>query len=92
MNNKAGIYIYKQNGDYLYVGKAKLLYDRIKSHYIESFSTVPGDTKDMRWHRFFSHHQDVLEIYWKEFQSEEERQMVEMILIKILKPSFLTFK
>jgi len=64
----------------------------MKSHYIESFSTVRGDTKDMRWHRFFSQNQGELEVFWKEFQTEEERQLVEILLTNILKPAFLTFK
>jgi hypothetical protein len=92
VEKRAGIYIYMKNGNCLYIGKAKLLYDRIKSHYIESFSPVAGDTKDMRWHRFFSQHQGELEVYWKEFESEEERQIVEVLLTKILQPTFLKFK
>jgi hypothetical protein len=92
VEKRAGIYIYFKNEKCLYIGKAKQLYDRIKSHYIESFSTVPGDTKDMRWHRFFSQHQDEVEIFWKEFQSEEERQIVEILLTKLLKPIFLEYK
>lgn len=92
VERKAGIYVYKKKDNCLYIGKAKLLYDRIKSHYIESFSPVPGDTKDMRWHRFFSQHQGELEIYWKEFQSEEERQLIELLLTKLLQPVFLTYK
>jgi excinuclease UvrABC nuclease subunit len=92
VNKRAGIYIYMKNEKCLYIGKAKLLYDRIKSHYIESFSPVPGDTKDMRWHRFFSQYKGEIEIYWKEFQSEEERQIIEMILTKILQPIFSTFR
>jgi hypothetical protein len=75
----------------LYIGKAKLLYDRLKSHYIESFSPVPGDTKDMRWHRFFSSHQGELTVYWKEFEDEEDRQLVEIILTRLYKPAFIDF-
>lgn len=76
----------------MYVGKAKSLLNRIKSHYIESFSPVSGDTKDMRWHRFFSQYQGELLIYWKEFEREDERQLIEIILTKFLKPIFLGFK
>ncbi|MBY6760906.1 hypothetical protein HYH84_08080 [Clostridium botulinum] len=35
-------------------------------YYIESFSPVSGDTKDMCWHRFFSTYQGEVQIYWKE--------------------------
>jgi len=92
VEKKAGIYVYMKDQKCLYIGKAKMLFNRIKSHYIESFSPVPGDTKDMRWHRFFLKYQGEVQIYWKEFNSEEERQLVEMILTKLLKPTFLTFK
>ncbi|MBF8983990.1 GIY-YIG nuclease family protein [Lutibacter sp. B2] len=92
VEKRAGIYVYMKNGKCLYIGKAKLLYNRIKSHYIESFSPVSGDTKDMRWHRFFSQHQGEVEIYWKKFQSEEERQLVEILLTKLLQPIFLKYK
>lgn len=92
VDKRAGIYVYMKDGECIYIGKAKLLYDRMKSHYIESFSPVPGDTKDMRWHRFFSHHQGEVEVFWKEFESEQERQVVEILLTKILEPVFLSFK
>jgi excinuclease UvrABC nuclease subunit len=92
VQKKAGIYVYIKNGKCMYIGKAKLLYDRIKSHYIECFSPVPGDTKDMRWHRFFSQNQGEVEVYWKEFKTEEERKIIEMLLTKILNPIFLSFK
>lgn len=88
VNKKAGIYIYVKDGELLYIGKARLLYDRIKSHYIECFSPVPGDTKDMRWHRFFSQYQGEVEIYWKEFETEDERKVVEMLLTRVLNPIF----
>lgn len=92
VGKKSGIYVYKKRDEYLYIGKAKLLFDRIKSHYIESFSPVPGDTKDMRWYRFFSMYQGEVQIYWKEFETEEERQLVEIILTKLLNPIFISFK
>lgn len=92
VKQKSGIYIYMKDDKCLYVGKAKFLFSRIKSHYIESFSPVSGDTPDMRWHRFFLKHQGEVEIYWKEFQSEDERVIIERILTKLLRPVFLTFK
>jgi excinuclease UvrABC nuclease subunit len=91
VKDHSGIYIYKKDNELLYIGKAKLLYDRLKSHYIESFSPVPGDTKDMRWHRFFSSHQGELTVYWKEFEDEEDRQLVEIILTRLYKPAFIDF-
>lgn len=46
----------------------------------------------MWWHRFFSQYQGEVTIYWKEFQSEEERQLVEILLTKLLQPIFLKYK
>lgn len=92
VGKKAGIYIYIKEEKILYIGKAKELNNRIKSLYIESFSTVPGDTKDNRWHRFFSEHQGEVNVLWKEVETEEERQIIELILTRMLKPTFLSFK
>jgi excinuclease UvrABC nuclease subunit len=92
VGKKAGIYIYKKDDYILYIGKARELKVRLNSHYIESFSTVHGDTKDNRWHRFFSQHKGEMNILWKEVETEEERQIVELILTRILKPVFLEFK
>jgi excinuclease UvrABC nuclease subunit len=92
VQKKSGIYVYRKNRNCIYIGKAKLLFDRLKSHYIESFSPVPGDTRDMRWHRFFSQNQGEVEVHWKEFETEEERQLVELLLTKVLKPDFIFFK
>ncbi len=92
VGKKAGIYIYIQDEKILYIGKAKELNNRIKSHYIESFSTVPGDTIDNRWHRFFSQNQGKVKVLWKEIETEDERKIIEFILTRILKPTFLSFK
>lgn len=92
VGKKAGIYIYIKDEKIIYIGKAKELNNRIKSHYIESFSTVHGDTKDNRWHRFFSQHQGEVNVLWKEVDTEEERQIIELLLTRILKPTFLSFK
>ncbi len=92
VGKKAGVYIYIKDKSILYIGKAKGLNNRLKSHYIESFSTVPGDTKDNRWHRFFSQHQGEVNVLWKEVETEEERQIIEIILTHIMKPVFLSFR
>ncbi len=42
--------------------------------------------------RFFSQNQGVVEIYWKEFETEDERKVVETLLTKILNPTFLSLK
>lgn len=92
VGNKAGIYIYIKDKNVIYIGKAKVLNIRIKSHYVESFSTVPGDSKTNRWHRFFMQNQGDVKILWKEIDKEEDRQIVEMILTNKYKPTFLSFR
>ncbi|PRR84523.1 GIY-YIG nuclease family protein [Clostridium vincentii] len=94
VGNKSGIYIYMKDGDYLYIGKAKPLSNRIRNHYVESYKPIPDNCpkEKSRWDRFFAEYNGEVEIYWREFESEEERQLVEIILTKLLKPVFLTFK
>lgn len=83
-----GIYAYKQEERWLYVGKGAPLFGRLKSHYRESFEPVPGDTKDNQWHRFFSSHTGRLTIYWTQVDSETDRQVFELALREVLKPVF----
>ncbi len=94
VGDKSGIYVYKKDDEYLYIGKAKPLFKRIKDHYIESFKPIPEGTepKNSRWDRFFSEHSGEIEIYWKEFETEEERQLIEIILTKLLNPKFINFR
>lgn len=92
VGNKAGIYIYKKDDIILYIGKSGRLYDRMKSHYIESFSTVRGDTETQRWHRFFSLNQENLTVLWKEVDTEIERQLIKLVLTNKLNPVFNSFK
>ena len=86
VKKKRGLYAYKKDGKLLYVGKAKSLFGRIKSHYIESFEEVKGDTKEKSryganlWHRFFEKHSGEVEIYWQELEDEKERQIIEKMI------------
>src|SRR5690606_21767249 len=60
-----GLYLYaRANDEVLYIGKAKSLYGRLKSHFLESFQPVGGDTKHQTWHRFFSAYPERLDVYW----------------------------
>ena len=83
-----------KDGDFIYIGKDKPLSNRIRNHYVESYKPIPDNCpkEKSRWDRFFAEYNGEVEIYWREFESEEERQLVEIILTKLLKPVFLTFK
>ncbi|MBI2969008.1 MAG: GIY-YIG nuclease family protein [Bacteroidetes bacterium] len=87
---KSGLYLYKKDKRILYIGKAKSLKDRIKSHYRESYKEVPGDRKDKGFHLFFSAKKNCgpVEIYWIEVASEDERIIFEAMLQYILNPEF----
>jgi len=91
VSGKNGLYIYEKDGTILYIGKGKPLFDRIKNHYISSYQEVSGDTKDKKWHRFFSANQGKLRIYWRELEDEETRQVIEKMLSYILTPVFELF-
>jgi len=80
---KSGLYLYKKDGAYLYIGKGAPLFNRLKSHYRESFRKVPGDTKNNKWHRFFSSNVGKVTIYWKEVSDETDRRIFELALTRI---------
>lgn len=93
VDNADGLYVYaKEHGAVLYVGKAKPLKSRIWSHYLESFQPVKGDTRDNRWHRFFSSHQGPVTVYWAEIGDEDIRQITERMLTLELTPLFPRFQ
>lgn len=93
IGNSDGIYIYTDNtGSVLYVGKGKPIWKRAVSHYRESFRRVPGDTKDQRWHRFFSANQGMLNLHWRQIDAESDRRIIELMLQDILAPTFDRFR
>lgn len=92
ISGKNGLYIYEKDGVIIYVGKGKPIFSRIRNHYISSYQKVSGDTKDDRWHRFFSSHRGNLKIYWKTVEGEEMRHIYEMMLHHVLNPKFNSFK
>jgi len=51
---KGGIYAYQNaRNELLYIGKGVNIFNRVFSHYRESFGRFSGDRKGV-WHRFFS--------------------------------------
>jgi|SRR3989344_8279676 len=94
VGTNSGLYIYKKNNRILYVGKAKSLFDRVKSHLRESYEKVPGDTKYNTWHKFFSSRRNkgLVKIFWKEVSEESSRQILEKMLSEVLSPEFEKFR
>ena len=86
-----GLYVYYKNGECLYVGKAARLFNRLKSHYYEAQKKVSGDTKNNKWHRFFSSNTGKIVIYWKQVENETDRQIFELALTAVLHPVFEKF-
>ena len=89
-----GLYVYKKGKRILYVGKGGPLFNRIKSHYIESYSKVLGDTRWDTWHNFFSskRNKGLVTIFWKKVEAEEERYILEKMLQYVLKTEFEPFR
>ena len=91
VGHRSGLYLYQKGRRLLYIGKAKPLYDRLKSHYLESYRPVSGDRKRKQtFHNFFSakRNRGRLMVYWIEVGIEEERVILEAMLQYILKPEF----
>lgn len=91
VRRKNGLYVYEKDGEILYVGKGKL-FDRIKSHYIESYKEISGDVDSKDWYEFFSSHHGRVKIYWKESEGEQIRTIIEQMLDYVLKPKFDSFR
>lgn len=88
-----GIYIYRNEfNEILYVGKGKKLGFRLRSHYRESYRSVPKHSKAKRWYHFFSTNRGKLKVYWKTVKSERERKIIEQMLEYVLKPKFVENK
>ncbi|MCM8784246.1 MAG: hypothetical protein NC818_05690 [Candidatus Omnitrophica bacterium] len=93
IGNKGGIYIYKNaSNKILYIGEGKRIKDRLYMHHRASFEPVPGDTENMRWHRFWSKHKGKLTVYWKEQKNKRIQKMIEQMLEYVLVPKFVKFK
>ena len=86
-----GLYVYYKDGKCIYVGKAAPLFNRLKSHYYEAYRKVPGDTKNNKWHRFFSTNTGSLAVYWKQVTDETDRRIFELALTAELHPAFNEF-
>jgi len=88
----SGVYLYERKGEVLYIGKGKPIFNRIKSHYIESYREVGGDTQDKKWHRFFSKYNGPVTAYISQIEREADRKIVEMLLQETHETVFSKFK
>ncbi|MCX6148436.1 MAG: hypothetical protein NTW25_14480 [Candidatus Kapabacteria bacterium] len=87
VGNRSGLYCYYNDRTVcLYVGKAKQLHDRIKSHYRESFTL--NDGKSSQWNKFFSEHVGTISLYWIEIDNEDLRVISERLIAMLEKPLF----
>ena len=88
----SGIYLYERQGEVLYIGKGNPIFNRVKSHYIVSYREVGGDTKDKKWHRFFSKYNGPVTAYISKIEREADRKIVEMLLQESHETVFSKFK
>lgn len=87
-----GIYAYKKGKMWLYIGKGKPIFNRLKSHYRESFQRIEKKTRGKRWIRFFTANRGALTIYWIPVKGETTRKILELALHEYYKPAFNTFE
>lgn len=82
----AGIYqFFDDKGMLLYVGKAKVLKNRVKSYFRFSPSLAPAPTNSARIYKML---QEVTSVEYIVVQSEHDALMLENSLIKQLKPKY----
>ncbi|MBD3841024.1 MAG: excinuclease ABC subunit UvrC [Campylobacterales bacterium] len=84
--NSAGIYQYFDiNGKLLYIGKAKVLKNRVKSYFRFTPSLQPSPTLGSRIHKMIS---EVYDLSYIVVNSENDALILENSLIKQLKPKY----
>lgn len=81
---KSGIYaLYNDNYEFIYVGKAKKIYDRLKSHR----KATQGNEKAECWREFFMAIEGNIIAYWYPLESrnnEEKEENVRQILERLI--------
>lgn len=82
----AGVYQYfDQNGRLLYIGKAKVLKNRVKSYFKFTPKLAPSDKVSPRIHKMIS---EVASLEWIIAPNEHDALILENSLIKQLKPKY----
>jgi excinuclease ABC subunit C len=82
----AGVYQYfDKNGKLLYIGKAKILKNRVKSYFKFTPILAPSDKLSLRIHKMIS---EVVELDYIVVDNENDALILENSLIKQLKPKY----
>ena len=95
-HTNGGIYAYFQKSECLYIGKAKLLWARVRDHLQESCEPAKTN-KGKTWYAFFQSYPVELDLYLlplgdKSNEGDALREIVEILLTLNHKPKFLTFE
>lgn len=84
--NDAGVYQYfDKNGHLLYIGKAKVLKNRVKSYFKFTPKLLPADKLGPRIYKMIS---EVVSLEWIVVPNEHDALILENSLIKQLKPKY----
>ncbi|MGB5792293.1 excinuclease ABC subunit UvrC [Poseidonibacter sp.] len=84
--NDAGVYQYfDKDGHLLYIGKAKVLKNRVKSYFKFTPKLLPADKLGPRIHKMIS---QVFSVEWIVVPNEHDALILENSLIKQLKPKY----
>jgi hypothetical protein len=89
-----GVYIYvADNGECIYIGKAKEFNGRVREHNkelgVEELAEAMRTTERMKWIDVFEPHKDrVIELFFVPLEAETERVFVEMSLQEMFSSQF----
>lgn len=94
LNKQKGVYIYvADNGECIYIGKAKVFSSRVREHNkelgVEPLSEAMCTAERMKWIEVFAPHRDrVIELFFVPLEAETERVFVEMSLQEMFPSQF----
>ncbi|MCU9613145.1 GIY-YIG nuclease family protein [Caldibacillus lycopersici] len=89
----SGVYGYfNQDGECLYIGMANDLSGRIYGHYKAAWVEVSkGTNRDPHQLPFFKEHKGIVNVRWYKIADIFERQAIEAMLTRVLKPKYIEF-
>lgn len=84
VSDNKGVYVYiNEHEEVLYVGKGSPIKKRLKSHY-EKLSKSNTNNRIA----FFQGNMGIVNIHWLEIKEQEDREIVEHLLVYFLKPKY----